>query len=73
MGVHTMSNAVGNNEAQKKADETITTLDSHMPAPPKDGVATPQDSHMPAPPKDGTVTTQDSHMPAPPARGRDGE
>lgn len=50
------------------AAEEIRTLDSHMPAPPKDGgVATPQDSHMPAPPADDTITTKDSHMPTPPA------
>ncbi|CBG72230.1 MULTISPECIES: hypothetical protein [Streptomyces] len=51
------------------AAEEIRTLDSHMPAPPKEGggLATPQDSHMPAPPADDTITTKDSHMPAPPA------
>ncbi|WP_328838573.1 sigma-like protein [Streptomyces europaeiscabiei] len=49
-----------------KAEE-ITTLDSHMPAPPADDVVTTQDSHMPAPPADDTITTKDSHMPAPPA------
>jgi hypothetical protein len=54
-------------------DDTITTMDSHMPAPPKDGTVTTMDSHMPAPPKDGTVTTMDSHMPAPPALDLDGD
>ena len=58
-------------EKAKKNEETetedVTTLDSHMPAPPSDGTFTTQDSHMPTPPADDTVTTLDSHMPAPPA------
>jgi hypothetical protein len=58
-------------EETKNTDE-ITTLDSHMPAPPKDGAVTTLDSHMPAPPMDETVTTMDSHMPAPPALDLDG-
>ncbi|MGW2826165.1 sigma-like protein [Streptomyces sp. NPDC001443] len=53
--------------------EDITTLDSHMPVPPADGIVTTMDSHMPAPPAEGTVTTMDSHMPAPPALDLDGK
>lgn len=62
-----MSNTTNNNEGAKNDADAITTLDSHMPAPPKDAVATTQDSHMPAPPSEGSITTLDSHMPAPPA------
>ncbi|CAL9478825.1 sigma-like protein [Streptomyces sp. MS2A] len=67
-----MSNTTNGNEDAVDNTDAITTLDSHMPAPPKDGTATTQDSHMPAPPKDG-ITTLDSHMPAPPALDLDGD
>ncbi|MEU4033323.1 sigma-like protein [Streptomyces collinus] len=63
---------MSNTEESKNLDD-VTTLDSHMPAPPKDGTVTPLDSHMPAPPKDETVTTLDSHMPAPPALDLNGK
>ncbi|MGW2077859.1 hypothetical protein ACWCOW_13130 [Streptomyces sp. NPDC001939] len=58
MGVVKMS------DDKKKQD--ITTQDSHIPAPPADGIKT-MDSHIPAPPADDTITTMDSHIPAPPA------
>lgn len=66
-----MSNTA--NSSEEAEHDAITTLDSHMPAPPKDGPATTQDSHMPTPPKDGAITTLDSHMPAPPALDLDGK
>ncbi|MFI2378953.1 sigma-like protein [Streptomyces sp. NPDC018964] len=66
-----MSNTADSNEEVQ--NDAITTLDSHMPAPPKDGTATTQDSHMPSPPKDEPITTLDSHMPAPPALDLDGK
>ncbi|MEU2298534.1 hypothetical protein [Streptomyces antibioticus] len=47
----------GTTPAVPAEDETVTTLDNHMPAPPAAEV----------------VTTLDNHMPAPPALGRDGK
>ncbi|MFD9390323.1 hypothetical protein ACFWBB_06185 [Streptomyces sp. NPDC060000] len=42
--------------ASQVTDETITTLDNHMPSEPAADV----------------ITTMDNHMPAPPALGLDG-
>ncbi|MFC8372363.1 MULTISPECIES: sigma-like protein [unclassified Streptomyces] len=66
-----MSNTANSNEEAER--DAITTLDSHMPAPPKDGTATTQDSHVSTPPQDDAITTLDSHMPAPPALDLDGK
>ncbi|MCW5254517.1 MULTISPECIES: hypothetical protein [unclassified Streptomyces] len=61
-------------------DETIRSLDNHMPAPPpgKEPVIVPPVPEIPADPAAEqppvqAIRTMDNHMPAPPALGRDGK
>ncbi|MEU0114835.1 hypothetical protein ABZ137_14190 [Streptomyces bobili] len=54
-------------EAEVTPEETVTPA-----APAKDETITTLDNHMPSEPAKETITTMDNHMPAPPALDLDG-